>query len=148
MNPLAVLGLIALLLGSMVAMTGDVRAMTSTLLPSSSPATAAPTKDITETGLRAEFDRIAALPYDQYQCRQKSDMLCDYIHQHDPQASVYTVNVPHKSGAYSHVYVVYQGVVFDPTSNPALYRQSIDKYNENLQIWGFTSKDIVTQGYN
>lgn len=147
-SPLLVLAVIGLVLGSMVVMNSDVMAMTSTLLPSSSHATTAPTKDITETGLRAEFDRIAALPYDQYKCREKSDMLSDYIHKHDPQAGVYTVSVPHKSGTYSHVYVVYQGVAFDPTSDPALYRQSMDKYNENLANWGFSNKDVVSQGYN
>ena len=102
---------------------------------------------IDETELKNEFDRIANLPYSEYKCREKSDMLFDYIHQHDPTSAVHTISIPHVCGEYSHVFVEYQGVVFDPTCSPPLYRQTWDKYNQNLKIWGFQGKTI-TCGYN
>jgi len=103
---------------------------------------------INESYLRAEFDRIAELPYDQYKCRQKSDMLFDFIHQQDPYSEVYTVNIQHASGKYAHVFVLYEGVVFDPTSEPPLYRQSMDKYNKNLEKWAFKRQEMIYQGYS
>lgn len=36
----------------------------------------------------------------------------------------------------------------DPTCNPPLYRQSWDKYNKNLEIWGFSKKQMIYQGCN
>jgi hypothetical protein len=104
-------------------------------------------KTINETGLKTEFDRIAKLPYNEYKCREKSDLLLQYIHQHDPTAPVHTVSIDHKRDNYSHVYVVYQGVVFDPTSEPALYRIPMDKYNEQLDMWGFNRNHLVSTGY-
>ena len=63
--------------------------------------------EINESDLKVEFDHIAELPYSEYGCRQKSDMLCEYIHQHDLYSSVYTISIPHSSGAYYHVFVEY-----------------------------------------
>jgi hypothetical protein len=87
---------------------------------------------IDESKLKTEFNRIALLPYRQFKCREKSDLLCDFIHQHDPYSKVRTINITHKNGKYSHVFVEYEGVIFDPTCEPALYRQSWDKYNKNV----------------
>jgi len=103
---------------------------------------------INESYLRKEFDRISELPYDQYKCRQKSDMLFEFIHQQDPYSEVYTVNIQHASGKYAHVFVLYEGVVFDPTSEPPLYRQSLDKYNKNLDKWKFKRQEMIYQGYS
>jgi hypothetical protein len=100
-----------------------------------------------ESELKTEFNRIASLPYSQCKCREKSDLLCDFIHQHDPYSKVRTISITHESGKYSHVFVEYEGVIFDPTCSPALYRQSWDKYNKNLDIWGFNRKQMISQGY-
>lgn len=96
------------------------------------------TTTIDEKELHNEFNRIASLPYNEYQCRQKSDMLWDYIHKHDPNGKVYTVSIEHESKQYMHVYVLYNGNVYDPTCTPALYNQTMPKYQRNLDSWGFT----------
>lgn len=103
---------------------------------------------INESYLHKEFDRISELPYEQYKCRQKSDMLFEFIHQQDPYSQVYTVSIQHASGKYAHVFVLYEGVVFDPTSEPSLYRQTLDKYNKNLDKWQFNRQEMVYQGYS
>jgi len=102
---------------------------------------------INETELHQEFNRIASLPYTQYKCREKSDLLLQYIHTHDPHSPVHTRSIQHKTGKYSHVYVEYQGTVFDPTCTPALYRVPIDKYNGQLDDWGFNRDHIMSTGY-
>lgn len=53
-------------------------------------------KEINPTELEKEFTRIANLPYGEYQCRQKSDLLKTYIHEHQNKYDIYTVSVAHK----------------------------------------------------
>jgi hypothetical protein len=97
--------------------------------------------------LKTEFQRIAALPYEQYKCRERSDLLFEYIHKHDPTSPVYTVSIAHNQDNYCHVFVLYKGYAYDPTSIPPLYNQSMDKYEQNLRIWGFTGMRVST-GYD
>lgn len=104
------------------------------------------TYGLDENGLRDEFNRISNLPYSEYKCRERSDLLYTYIRQNDPYSTVYTVSIQHKNNQYSHVYVVYQNVAFDPTSVPPLYRIPLEKYNAQLDVWGFNRDNIVSMG--
>lgn len=107
--------------------------------------------NLTDKMLREEFTRIHNLPYSEYQCRQKSELLKTYIHRYDKTGELYTVSIPHRDGGYSHVYVEYRGYVYDPTSTPTnkpLYHVDKALWQQQLEAWGFTGQPIVRQGWD
>jgi len=105
-------------------------------------------KEINPTELEKEFTRIANLPYGEYQCRQKSDLLKTYIHEHQNKYDIYTVSVVHNTNQYSHVYVLFNNRVYDPTSIPPLYNKSQERYQVQLEAWGFNTHHTVMNGYD
>ena len=109
------------------------------------------TNKLTDQMLMEEFTRIHKLPYEQYQCRQKSELLKTYIRQYDKAGELYTVSIPHREGGYSHVYVEYRGYVYDPTSTPKnkpLYHIDKELWQQQLEAWGFTGQPIVRNGWD
>lgn len=107
--------------------------------------------NLTDKMLREEFTRIHNLPYSEYQCRQKSELLKTYIRKYDKTGELYTVSIPHKTGGYSHVYVEYRGYAYDPTSTPQnkpLYHIDKALWQQQLEAWGFTGQPIVRQGWD
>lgn len=109
------------------------------------------TNNLTDQMLMEEFTRIHQLPYEQYQCREKADLLTAYIYRYDKTGELYTVSVPYKDGTYSHVYVEYRGFVYDPTSTPTgkpLYHVDKELWQRQLEAWGFTGQPIVRQGWD
>lgn len=106
--------------------------------------------NLTDQMLQTEFTRIHQLPYSEYQCRQKADLLKTYIRKYDKTGELYTVSIPHKNGGYSHVYVEYRGYVYDPTSTPQnkpLYHIDKKLWQQQLEAWGFTGQPIVRNGW-
>lgn len=109
-----------------------------------------PENGLTDEMLQAEFQRIHNLPYSDYQCREKADLLTAYIYRYDKTGELYTVSVPYKDGSYCHVYVEYRGFVYDPTSTPTgkpLYRIDKALWQQQLTAWGFTGQPIVRYGH-
>ena len=137
------IGVVLFIIGAILIMIVPLPAQNQTQLNSN---TTVVKHGLNETELQNEFQRIASLPYEEYKCRQKSNLLWNYIHTNDPNSAVYTVSIQHKSGKYAHVYVVYEGMVFDPTSEPALYRIPMDKYNRQLDAWSFDRNYLVSTG--
>mgnify|MGYP001482966236 CR=1 FL=1 len=108
------------------------------------------TNTLTDKMLQTEFTRIHQLPYSEYQCRQKADLLKTYIRKYDKTGELYTVSIPHKNGGYSHVYVEYRGYAYDPTSTPTnkpLYHIDKKLWQQQLEAWGFTGQPIVRNGW-
>ncbi|MDD1775171.1 MAG: hypothetical protein LUQ24_06555 [Methanobacterium sp.] len=98
-----------------------------------------------DTAVKAEFNRIASIPYDEvnYNCLNKSSDFHNYLLQHGV-TNAYLVRIMHESGDYMHAFVVWDGLAYDPTNEPPYYGVDYNKYIEALEEQGFT-KNIIGQ---
>jgi hypothetical protein len=89
---------------------------------------------------KTEFNRIAATPYDvtSYNCLNKTMDFHNYILQHGAQDTqlVYT---KHQSGDYMHIFLIWNGLVYDPTIKPPCYGVDYDRYINAIRKEGFTT---------
>jgi hypothetical protein len=90
-----------------------------------------------------KYNEIQALPYEEYKCGAKADMLLNYIHSMDVTATVYKASMEHQNGQYAHAYVIYKGMAYDPTNNII---QPLAEYESFLESQGFTKagKPVTT----
>lgn len=97
-----------------------------------------------DPGVKAEFDRIAATPYDaaNYNCLNKSRDFQNYLLQHGAN-NTYVVRIKHNSGSYMHMFVVWNGRAYDPTNKPPYYGVDYNKYIAALNEQGFTT--VISQ---
>jgi len=97
-----------------------------------------------DPGVKAEFDRIAAAPYDvaNYNCLHKSQDFQNYLLQHGA-TNTYVVRIKHSSGSYMHMFVVWNGRAYDPTNKPPYYGVDYNKYIAALNEQGFTT--VISQ---
>lgn len=91
-----------------------------------------------DQGVHAKFNEIANKPYDEqnYNCLNKSKEFGDYLLSKNA-TGVYFVIITHESDQYNHAAIIWQGVVFDPTNQPALYAVDPGKYYSAMSELGF-----------
>ena len=93
--------------------------------------------------VKAKFDEIANKPYDvvNYNCLNKSEDFADYL----LSRNATDVNIVIIAGDQSsHVCVLWDGLIYDPTNTPPLYGVDPNKYYTALQKFGFKNRIIST----
>lgn len=93
--------------------------------------------------VKARFDEIANKPYDvlNYNCLNKSEDFGDYL----LSRNATDVNIVIIAGdQYSHVCILWEGLIYDPTNTPPLYGVDPNKYYIALQEFGFKNRFIST----
>jgi len=99
----------------------------------------------TDPKIKARFDEIANTPYDvvNYNCLNKSEDFADFLLMNNAT----DVNIVILEGdQYSHVCILWNGLIYDPTNTPPLYGVDPKKYYKALDNLGFHS--IVTSPYS
>ncbi len=88
--------------------------------------------------VKAEFDRIAAVPYDEknHNCLNKSIDLRNYLVERGAPHT-HILFIEHESGEYMHAFVLWDGLVYDPTKTPPTYGEDYNRYVEELEKLGF-----------
>lgn len=95
--------------------------------------------------IKAKFDEIANIPYDEvnYNCLNKSEDFADFL----LLKNTSDVNIVILEGSqYSHVCVLWDGLIYDPTNTPPLYGVDQNKYYKALNNLGYTT--ILTSPYS
>lgn len=89
---------------------------------------------------KTEFNRIAATQYDvtSYNCLNKTMDFHNYILQHGAQ-DTQLVWAKHQSGDYMHIFLIWNGLVYDPTIKPPCYGVDYDRYINAIRKEGFTT---------
>lgn len=88
--------------------------------------------------VKAEFDRIAAVPYDEenYNCLNKSIDFRNYLVERGA-THTHIILIEHESKKYMHSFVLWDGLAYDPTKTPPTYGEDYNKYVEELEKLGF-----------
>lgn len=91
-----------------------------------------------DDGVKVEFDRIAAIPYDEknYNCLNKSMDFQKYLLEHGA-TDCYIKRIKHQSDEYMHAFVLWNLHAFDPTSEPPFYDADYGNYLLVLEGMGF-----------
>lgn len=95
--------------------------------------------------IRREFDRIAATPYDvkHNNCTHKSlEFAAILFHTYEKVDIIFNI-LPHKDGEYNHAFLLWEEMVYDPTSKPPFYREDYDTYLKIMEQNGFQTQNIT-----
>lgn len=95
--------------------------------------------------IREEFDRIADTPYnvDNYNCTHKSlEFATILIHKYKQKNITFNI-LPHQDGTYNHAFLLWEEMVYDPTSKPPFYREDYDTYLKIMEQNGFQTQNIT-----
>lgn len=95
--------------------------------------------------IEAEFYQIADSPYDveRNNCTHKSLKFATIlIHEYDCRNITFNI-LPHKDGEYNHAFLLWEEMVYDPTSKPPFYREDYDTYLKIMEQNGFQTQNIT-----
>ncbi|WP_414469041.1 hypothetical protein [Methanobacterium sp. ACI-7] len=95
--------------------------------------------------IKEAFYKIAKRKYDtkNYNCKHKSEAFAEFLTKKRAQ-NVQIATIVHESGKYSHMVVVWEGNVYDPTSTPPFYSMPAEKYFSMIKKYGFNGLRVTT----
>lgn len=84
------------------------------------------------------FYEIADEEYNEksYNCKNKSEDFAGVLYQKDMK-NIQLVTVSHESGKYSHMVVLWDGNIYDPTMTPPAFAMPEEKYFDLIEKYGF-----------
>lgn len=96
------------------------------------------------TQVQNEFDIIANTPYNEQSnnCNNKSEDFANYLVNNNA-SNVSLVEIEYKDGTYSHEFVEWNGLYYDPTNNPPYFGVNENEYLQALKKVGFTGNITI-----
>ncbi len=96
------------------------------------------------TLMKNEFYIIANTPYNEQtnNCNNKSEDFANYLVNNNA-SNVSLVEIEYKDGSYSHEFVEWNGLYYDPTNNPPYFGVNENEYLQALKKVGFTGNITI-----
>ncbi|AXV38536.1 MAG: hypothetical protein KO217_00325 [Methanobacteriaceae archaeon] len=84
------------------------------------------------------FYEIADLEYNEktYNCKNKSEDFASVLYQ-ERVGNIQLVTIQHETGQYSHMVVLWDGKIYDPTMTPPTFGMPEKKYLDMIKKYGF-----------
>ena len=102
------------------------------------------TLPVNMTKVKKQFDIIANTPYNEQSnnCNNKSEDFANYLVNNNA-SNVSLVEIGYKDGTYSHKFVEWNGLYYDPTNNPPYFGVNENEYLQALKKVGFTGNITI-----